>query len=93
MWTRVGDALGRLGRFKDAEKHYNASLVSGYDLYAVLGLARINHQQGNLDVAIKYCEDALDKDKSNIRVMEELSKIYEDAGRVDDAKELRARMV
>ena len=92
LWTRVGDALGRLGRFKDAEKHYNASLLNGFDLYAVLGLARINHQQGCLDVAIKYCEDALKSDKDNPRVLEELSKIHEDAGNVEEAKAIRARI-
>ena len=92
LWTRVGDALVSLDRFDDAVRHYHSSLKVGHDLYAVLGLARVAHKQGDFDKAVYHCEQALDVDKDNIRALETLARIYDDAGDSDKAQATRDRI-
>ncbi len=92
LWTRVGDALVSLGRLDDAVTHYNASLRVGYDLYAVLGMARVAQKQGDVDKARYYCEQALEEDGDNVRALEEMAHICDDAGFAEKAQKLRNRV-
>jgi len=92
LWTRVGDALASLGRLDDAVIHYKSSLRVSYDLYAVLGMARVAQKQGDHDKACYYCEQALDEDGDNERALEELAHICDDAGFAEKAQKLRARI-
>jgi len=89
LWTRVGDALVSLNQFDDAVKHYHSSLKVGHDLYAVLGLARLAHKQGDFDKACYHCEQALEVDKDNIRALELLARICDDAGYTERAQAAR----
>lgn len=93
LWTRVGDALVSLKRYDDAAKHYHASLKVGYDLYAILGLARMAHIQGDFDKACYHCEQALEVDENNKRALEELARICDDAGLVEKAQAARDRII
>jgi tetratricopeptide (TPR) repeat protein len=92
LWTRVADALVSLGKLDEAEVHYQASLKVGYDLFAVLGLARVAQKQQNYDKAQHYCEQALEHDGDNARALEELALICDDAGFREKAKKLRERI-
>ncbi|VAW51690.1 hypothetical protein MNBD_GAMMA06-1906 [hydrothermal vent metagenome] len=92
LWTRVGDALVSLGRLDEAIQHYNSSLKVTHDLYAVLGLARVAQKQGDSDKACYYCEQALEVDKDNVRALEELARICDDAGYTEKAQAARARI-
>jgi tetratricopeptide (TPR) repeat protein len=92
LWTRVGDALVSLDRLDDAIKHYNSSLRVAHDLYAVLGLARVAQKQGDPDRACYYCEQALEVDEDNIRALEELARICDEAGYTERAEAARARI-
>ncbi len=92
LWTRVGDALLSLGHFDDAVRHYHSSLKVDHDLYAVLGLARVAQKQGDYDKAVYHCEQALEIDVDNIRALEELAHICDEAGYDEKAVEVRARL-
>jgi tetratricopeptide (TPR) repeat protein len=92
LWTRVADALVTLGRLDEAVTHYNASLQVSYDLYAVLGMARVSQKQGDLDKARYYCEQVLEEDGDNVRALEELAHICDDAGFTEKAQQLRDRI-
>jgi len=92
LWTRVGDALVALDRLDDAIAHYSASLQVAHDLYAVLGLARVAQRQGDFDKASRYCEQALEVDKDNVRALEALAQIYDAAGLSDRAQAARDRI-
>jgi len=92
LWTRVGDALVSLGRLDEAIQHYNASLRVDHDLYAVLGLARVAQKQGDPGKACYYCEQALEVDEDNIRALEELARICDEAGYTERAEQARARI-
>ncbi len=90
--SRVADALVSLDRLDEAVIHYNASLRVGYDLYAVLGMARVSQKQGDSAKARYYCEQALEKDSDNLRALEELANICDDADFVEKTQKLRARI-
>lgn len=92
LWTRVGDALVSLGRLDDAVIHYKSSLRVSYDLYALLGMARISQKQGDYDKACYYCEQVLDEDSDNERALQELAKICDDAGFEEKAQKFRERL-
>ena len=92
LWTRVGDALVSLDRLDDAIAHYSASLKVDHDLYAVLGLARVSQQKGEFDKACRYCEQALEVDKDNVRALETLVAICEAAGQPEKAQAARDRI-
>ena len=92
LWTRVGDALLNLDRLEEALTHYESSLKVGHDLFAVLGLARCEQKRGNLKKALKYCEQALAEDPDNHRVLQILSKIHEDSGNDEAAREALERI-
>ncbi|NOQ87865.1 MAG: tetratricopeptide repeat protein [Gammaproteobacteria bacterium] len=92
LWTRVGDALVSLDRFDEAVLHYSSSLKVGHDLYAMLGLARVEHKQGNFEKACDYCEQALEVDNDNVRALEEMARICDDAGFTDKAQQARDRI-
>ena len=92
LWTRVGDALVSLDRLDEAINHYNSSLKVSHDLYAVLGLARVSHKQGDFDKACYYCEQALEVDKDNKRALEELARMCDDAGYPERAQSARDRI-
>ncbi|PCI07994.1 MAG: hypothetical protein COB77_03425 [Gammaproteobacteria bacterium] len=92
LWTRVGDALVSLNRYDDAVRHYHSSLKVGHDLYAILGLARVAHQQGDFDKACYHCEQALDVDKENVRVLEVLARVHVAAGQPEKAQAVRERI-
>ncbi len=92
LWTRVGDALVSLDRLDDAVIHYKSSLRVSYDLYAVLGMARVAQKQGDNDKACYYCEQVLDEDGDNQRALEEVAKICEAAGFPEKAVKIRERL-
>lgn len=64
----------------------------GHDLYDILGLARVAQQQGDYDKACYHCEQALEVDKDNMRVLEELASICDAAGDTEKAQAARDRM-
>jgi len=92
LWTRVGDALVSLGRLDEAVHHYQSSLDNGHDLYAVLGLARVAHRQGDTIKAVDLCEHALSIDTDNPRALETLLTIYDNTGDTEKAQAVRARL-
>jgi tetratricopeptide (TPR) repeat protein len=92
LWTRVGDALVNLDRLDDAVRHYEASLKSGHDIYALLGLARAKVKRGNFSQALQHCERALAEDENHPRVLEEMAKIHELNGDADAAARSRSRI-
>lgn len=92
LWTRVGDALVSLDRLDDAIAHYSASLKVDHDLYAMLGLARVAQQKGDFDQACRYCEQALEVDKDNVRALETLIAVCEAAGQPEKAQAARDRI-
>ncbi len=72
--------------------HYESSLNSGHDLYALLGLARVRVKTGDLALAMKHCEQALAHDRDHPRVLEEMAKLHEMAGDSAAAASCRARI-
>jgi len=89
LWTRVGDAQINLGRLDDAVESYEACLKTGEDIFAYLGLARVEHKKGDTAAAIVFCEQALKIDKKHHRVLSELATLHDAAGDFEAAKSTR----
>lgn len=92
LWTRVGDALVNLDRLDEAVLHYESSLKTGHDIYALLGLARVKVKRGNFSQALQHCERALSVEEDHPRVLEEMAKINELNGDAAAAARCRSRI-
>jgi len=89
LLTRVGDAMVNLGDADKAIDHYRRSLEAGFDLYALLGLARVFKAKGELRAAADCCEQILEKVPEHQRTLEELHGIYLEMGEAAKAGEVR----
>ena len=58
----------------------------------MLGLARVAQKQGDYDKACYHCEQALEVDEDNVRALEELARICDEAGYAERAQEARDRI-
>ena len=73
--TRAGEALFNTGDMQGAQFHFEKSMQSGFDPYALLGLSRIHRIQGNLQDAEACCRKVLETSPEHPRAVEELEKI------------------
>lgn len=89
LWSRVGDAQASLDRISDAVASYEACLKVGDDIYAYLGLARVEQKKGDVQAAIAFCQQALQIDKNHTRVLTELAALYEQIGDYESAETAR----
>ena len=55
-------------------------------------MARVSQKRGDFDKACQYCEQALEEDGENVRALEELANICDQAGMTEKAQKLRERM-
>ncbi len=92
LLTRVGDAMVNLGNPESAIDHYRRSLEVGFDLYALLGLARVFRSQGEIRAAMDCCEQILEKVPAHDRTLEEMLSLCEESGDTARAEEIRARI-
>ncbi len=58
----------------------------------MLGLARVQQKQGNLEKALALCEQALEQDNDHPRILEEIAKLQEQMGDEEAAQQTRARI-
>jgi tetratricopeptide (TPR) repeat protein len=90
--TRAGDAYRSLNQHETAERYYRAALNIEYDTYAVLGLAMINRDKGDLDKAIESLESLSRNEPGNIRLHVELARCYEEKGDTATALDIVTRV-
>jgi tetratricopeptide (TPR) repeat protein len=74
--TRAGDALRNMNQYDRAAEYYKRALNIEYDLYAVLGLAIINKQQGKYPECIDSLRSLIQNDPRNFRLYIELADCY-----------------
>lgn len=73
IMTRVGDAYRCMGDLDAAEQHYTRALNIEFDEYAILGLALINKERGNLEQAVESLTSLIRNDSKNHRLYLELA--------------------
>ena len=74
--TRAGDAYRNTGNLEKAAEYYNKALNIEFDVYAVLGLALINKNQGKYDEAIASLTRLKQSDPKNYRFYLDLADCY-----------------
>ena len=75
--TRVGDAHRKMGKYDLAKDFYNRAMDIDFDVYAALGLALIERDEGHYDEAIKKLSDLLKNDPKNYRLYIDLADCHE----------------
>jgi tetratricopeptide (TPR) repeat protein len=81
----MGDAHRTLGDYTAATNCYNQALDIEFDAYALMGLARISAETGNIDDAVARLRRLIKNDQTNYRVYIELSNCYLRIGKRTDA--------
>ena len=89
--TRAGDAYRSMGEIPTAVEYYQKALKIEYDVYAVLGLAIIQKEEGQVDQAIVALEEAIRVDPKNARLYLELASCHETAGDAEAATQVLQR--
>jgi tetratricopeptide (TPR) repeat protein len=74
--TRTGDAYRELGDYEAATDYYNQALDIEFDAYALMGLARISAETGNIDDALARLRRLIMNEPDNYRVYIELANCY-----------------
>ncbi|MFH1217795.1 MAG: divalent cation tolerance protein CutA [Pseudomonadota bacterium] len=92
LHSRVGDALVILGRLDDALDHYRSSLKVNYDLFALLGMAKVCRQRKEYGEAERCLLQILEKNKDDERTLAELIHLYDETGEDAKARSIRARV-
>ncbi len=92
LLTRIGDALSNMNKQEDSIEYYLRSLKIGFDLYALLGLARAYRMQGNIKESVGCCEEILTKVSNQQRALEELLLIYKEMGDEQKVAEIQGRI-
>ncbi|MBI5558597.1 MAG: divalent cation tolerance protein CutA [Deltaproteobacteria bacterium] len=92
LHSRVGDALVILGRLDEAITHYQQSMKTGFDQFAVLGMAKACRLKKAFGEAEKHCSQLLEKIPEDERTLSELLALYEDMGEKQKAEEIRRRL-
>lgn len=75
--TRAGDAFRHMGELGDAERYYRKALNIEFDVYAIIGLALINKEEGNYEEAISSLVDLVYNEPKNYRLYIEIAECYE----------------
>ncbi len=83
--TRAGDAYRSMGDLQKAVDYYKRALNIEYDVYAVLGLAIIHREDGEIDQAVSSLEEAIRVDPKNARLYLELASCHELNGNMESA--------
>ncbi len=83
--TRAGDACRTLGRRDEAVSYYNKALEIEFDIYAALGLAIVDKEQGRIEEALSSLIELMDKEPSNHRLYLEAADCLEQTDRPDEA--------
>lgn len=91
LHSRVGDALVILGKLDDAMDHYRKSLKVNYDMFALLGMARVHRLKKEYGEAEKCLLQILEKNKDEERTLAELIHLYDETGEDAKARAIRAR--
>ena len=71
--TRVGDAYRHLGDLDAARRHYERALAVDFDVYAVIGLARVAGARADYGRAVAILTDLRGREPRNARVAVELA--------------------
>lgn len=91
LHSRVGDALVILEKLDDAMDHYRKSLKVNYDMFALLGMARVHRLKKEYGEAEKCLLQILEKNKDEERTLAELIHLYDETGEDAKARAIRAR--
>ncbi|OKY77020.1 MAG: hypothetical protein BM485_00445 [Desulfobulbaceae bacterium DB1] len=91
LHSRVGDALVILGKLDDAMDHYRKSLKVNYDMFALLGMAKVHRLKKEYGEAENYLLQILEKNKDEERTLAELIHLYDETGEDAKARAIRAR--
>jgi tetratricopeptide (TPR) repeat protein len=83
--TRMGDAYRSLKNYDEAAICYNQALDIEFDAYALMGLALISAETGNIDDALARLNRLIQNDKTNHRVYIEAANCYLRIGKRKDA--------
>jgi tetratricopeptide (TPR) repeat protein len=71
--TRAGDAYRKIGEYENAVDYYRRALNIEFDIYAVLGLAIVDKNQGRFNDAIDSLERLIQQDPKSYRFYLELA--------------------
>ncbi|MCF7927555.1 MAG: tetratricopeptide repeat protein [Spirochaetales bacterium] len=74
--TRAGDAYRNMGQYEKAEEYYHKALNIEFDTYAILGLAMINKEKGNLEDAVESLQALMKNDPRNHRLYIEAAECF-----------------
>lgn len=91
LHSRVGDAMVILGRLDDAIDHYQRSLNVSFDLFALLGMARVHRLRKDYGEAEKCLLQILDKNRDEERAIADLLQLYEENGEKEKADAFKRR--
>ena len=83
--TRTGDGYRTLGSSERAAEYYRRALQQGFDEYALLGLALLDREAGDLEKAEAQIRALAAKAPGNARVHVELARTLQELGAVDAA--------
>ncbi len=92
LLSRIGDALLNLDKMDEALEYYQRSCRIGYDAYALLGMSKIYRQRGNHHEAEQFCRQALEKNPTDRRFLEELADVLEAKGDLKKSEEIRSAL-